>query len=92
MAVLMGEPLPMDVFLDAQLESEVCDLMLVAGSSLTVVPAANLPLAACRQGAALIIVDYRETRADAIADVVIRGDVAEVLPHIALACRHGMAQ
>ena len=92
MAVFMGEPLPMDVFLDAQLESELCDLMLVVGSSLTVVPAANLPLAACRQGAALIIVDYRETRADAVADVVIRGDVAEVLPRIALACRDGMAQ
>ena len=84
--------MPMDVFLDAQLESKLCDLILVVGSSLTVVPAANLPLAACRQGAALIIVDQRETRADAVADVVIRGDVAEVLPQIARACRDGMAQ
>ena len=92
MAALMGEQLPMDAFLDAQSECELCDLMLVVGSSLTVVPAANLPLAACRQGAALIIVDHRETRADAVAGVVIRGDVAEVLPHIVLACRDGMAQ
>ena len=29
MAALMGEQLPMDVFLDAQLESELCDLMQV---------------------------------------------------------------
>ena len=91
-AVLMGERLPTDVFLDAQLESELCDLMLVVGSSLTVVPAANLPLAACRQGAALIIVDHRDTRADVIADVLIRGDVAEVLPQIARACQGGMAR
>ena len=84
--------MPMDVFLDAQLESKLCDLILVVGSSLTVVPAANLPLAACRQGSALIIADHRETRADAVADVVIRGNVAEVLPHIVLACRDGMAQ
>ena len=92
MAVLMGEQLPMDVFLDAQLESELCDLMLVVGSSLTVVPAANLPLSACRQGAALIIVDHRDTRADVVADVVIRGDVADVLPQIARACLDGMAR
>jgi NAD-dependent deacetylase len=92
LAVFMGEPLPMDVLLDAEAESQACDLVLVAGSSLSVVPAAHLPLAACKRGAGLIIVNYEETPADPIADVVIHEDVAEVLPRIALACREGMAQ
>ena len=92
MAVLMGEPLPMDVLSDAQRESEMCDLVLVAGSSLRVVPAAHLPLAACRQGADLIIVNHEETPADPIAEVVIHEDVAEVLPRIGQACRDRMAE
>jgi NAD-dependent deacetylase len=87
MAVFMGESLPMDVFLDAQMESQACDLMLVVGSSLTVVPAANLPMMAHRGGADLIIVNREETAADGIAEVVLRDDVAEVLPQIVRACR-----
>ena len=90
LAVLMGEPLPMDVFLQAQVESEACDLMLVAGSSLTIVPAASLPLVARRQGAELIIVNIQETPADGRAEVVIHEDVAEVLPQIVAACRSSL--
>ena len=85
-AVFMGEELPMDVLLDAQVESQKCDLMLVVGSSLTVVPAANLPIAACRSGADLVVVNNQATPVDGIAEVVLRGDVAEVLPQIAQAC------
>jgi NAD-dependent deacetylase len=87
MAILMGEPLPMDVYLDAEMESETCDLMLVAGTSMRVVPAANLPFLAYRQGARLVIVNIQETPADGMAEVVIHEDVAEVLPQIAAACR-----
>jgi NAD-dependent deacetylase len=87
MAVFMGEPLPMDVFMEAQMESQRCDLMLVAGSSLTVVPAADLIYVARRQGSKLIVVNYQETSADHLAEVVIREDVAEALPQIVQACR-----
>jgi NAD-dependent deacetylase len=90
LAVLMGEPLPMDVFLEAQMESQACDLMLVVGSSLTVVPAASLPLAARRQGAELIIVNMEETLADGVAQLVIHEDVAKVLPQIVAACRSSL--
>jgi NAD-dependent deacetylase len=91
-AVLMGEPLPMDVFSDAEREIEACDVMLVAGSSLTVVPAATLPLAACRRGAKLIVVNLQETTVDSVAAAVIHEDVAEALPLIVSACRERMSQ
>jgi NAD-dependent deacetylase len=86
-AVLMGEPLPMDVFSDAERKIQACDVMLVAGSSLTVVPAADLLYLARRRGSELIIVDYQETPADYLAEVVIREDVAQALPQIVQACR-----
>jgi NAD-dependent deacetylase len=87
MAVLMGEPLPADVFLEAQVESQSCDVMLVAGSSLTVVPAADLLYLARRGGSRLIIVNYQNTPADYLAEVVVREDVAQALPQIVRACR-----
>jgi NAD-dependent deacetylase len=89
-AVLMGEQLPLDVFTDAQMESQRCDVMLVAGSSLTVVPAAELLYVAYRQGSELAIVNYQETPADSLAEVVIHEDVAQTLPRILRACRKRM--
>ncbi len=86
-AIFYGEPLPMDVLLDAQMEAETCDLMLVAGSSLEVVPAANLPFVASSLGADLIIVNHMRTPADERAEVVIHDDVADVLPAIVEICR-----
>lgn len=86
-AVFFGEPLPMDVLLDAQAEAQTCDLMLVAGSSLEVVPAASLPFLARSLGADLIIVNHEPTPADGGADVVIHEDVADILPAIVDTCR-----
>ncbi len=86
-AVFFGEPLPMDVLLDAQMEAQTCDVMLVAGSSLEVVPAADLPILARSLGAELIVVNQERTSADAAARVVIHEDVAEVMPAIVDICR-----
>lgn len=77
--VLYGEPLPMDVLLAAEAEMDTCDLLLVAGSSLEVTPAALLPFSARRHGAAVVIVNLQPTDADSLADVVIREDVAVAL-------------
>ena len=52
-------------------ESEQCDVMLVAGSSLEVYPAADLPLRALQAGAQVILVNYEPTYMDARAAVVI---------------------
>jgi NAD-dependent deacetylase len=81
-AILFGEQLPLQVLTAARQDILACDLMLVAGSSLEVEPAADLPLTALGRGARLIIVNYQPTYLDEKADVVIHADVAEVLPRI----------
>ncbi|HDN79713.1 MAG: hypothetical protein DRI61_11085 [Chloroflexi bacterium] len=84
--VLFGESLPKGVFLEALGEVQRCDVMLIAGSSLEVYPAAELPTLAYQKGARLIVVNLQSTYADAVADVVIHDDVAKVLPAIADMC------
>lgn len=83
--ILFGEQLPIRVLNQAMAEARRCDLMLVAGSSLEVTPAADVPFLAVQSGARAIIVNLEPTGFDAQADVVIHGDVAEVLPAIAAA-------
>ncbi len=85
--ILFGELLPEEAVSAAWEETDKCDLMLVAGTSLEVTPAAHLPLMARRRGAKLVIVNFQPTPADGYAEVVIREDVAEVLPKIAEICR-----
>jgi NAD-dependent deacetylase len=80
--ILFGEQLPVQELVKAQLSTQVADLILVAGSSLEVAPASNLPELALQHGAKLIIVNYQPTYLDSRADLVIRANVAEVLPGI----------
>jgi NAD-dependent deacetylase len=88
--VLVGESLPRWVLLEAWGEAERCDLLLVAGSSLEMNPASEIPQVAQQYGAKVIIINYQGTYMDSLADVVIREDVAEVLPRIIEACRGGL--
>ncbi|HMT21659.1 MAG TPA: NAD-dependent deacylase [Promineifilum sp.] len=81
--VLFGELLPRQTMKAAQQHARAADLMLVAGSSLEVAPACDLPLLALDNGARLIIVNYQETHLDHRADLIIRADLAEVLPRLA---------
>lgn len=85
--ILFGEMLPEEAINAAWEEAQLCDLMVIAGTSLEVTPAAHLPLMAHRSGAKLVIVNFQPTRADSYAEVVIHEDVAEVLPKIAEICR-----
>jgi NAD-dependent deacetylase len=62
--------------------AQSADVMLVVGSSLVVHPAADIPLAAVRSGATLIIVNAEPTPFDSLAEVVIHGRAGEVLPEI----------
>ena len=55
------------------------DLLVVAGSSLQVYPAAGLPLEALAAGARLVIVNDEETPFDELAALVVRGRAGEVL-------------
>ena len=86
--VLFGEQLPWKVWSEAEKAARQCDLMFVAGSSLEVTPVAQLPLVAAQNGAALIIVNHTPTYIDIRADVVLRGDVADIIPRIAQAVLH----
>lgn len=81
--ILFEEQLPMHIWMQAEQVSKQCDLMLVAGTSLEVIPSAKLPLYAVENSAKLIVVNNTETYIDIRADVVIRGDVADILPLIA---------
>ncbi len=81
--VLFGEPLPAAAWRAAQEAVAQADVLLVAGSSLEVAPAGDLPYQAYRNGAAVIIVNRGPTPMDPHAAAVLRDDVAQVLPALA---------
>ena len=59
-----------------------CDLIIVAGTSLEVLPSAKLPVLALDNDASLIIINKSDTYIDIRADIIIRADVADVFPQI----------
>jgi len=81
--ILYGEQLPQQAWYDAQKSCHQSDLIMVAGSSLEVVPVAGLPVQAINHGAHLIIINNAETYLNVRADVVIKEDVANIIPAIA---------
>lgn len=81
--ILFGEQLPQAAWFQAQRDTRECDLMMVAGSSLEVLPVAGLPLQALDRGAHLIIVNNSPTYLNVRADVTIMENVAEIIPAIA---------
>ncbi len=87
--ILFGEQLPHAAWVQAQRAARQCDLMLVAGSSLEVLPVAGLPMQALDRGAHLIIVNNTPTYVNVRADVIIMADVASTLPEIAKRALHG---
>jgi NAD-dependent deacetylase len=60
--------------------AERCDVCLAVGSTLSVWPAAGVPLAAARRGARLVIVNDGETDLDEAASAIVRGRCGDVLP------------
>ena len=80
--VLFEEQLPTRVWLKALEACRSCDVLLVAGSSLEVVPVAGLPSQALECGARLIIINQSQTYLDERAEIVLRRDVAIDIPQI----------
>ncbi len=80
--ILYEEQLPVKIWVKAEEASRKCGLMLIAGTSLEVMPSAKLPILALDNSARLIIVNNAETYIDVRADVIIRADVAEIFPLI----------
>ena len=80
--VLYGEELDHYVSTGACREISRCDVLIVAGTSLTVEPAASM-LAYFRGGARkLVVINREETRADERAALVIREDMARVMENL----------
>lgn len=84
--ISFGQAMPEDEMTRAETAAESCDLMLALGSSLTVWPAAGLPILAKQTGARLAILNAEPTELDELADVVIRDNLSDVLPKVAAAC------
>jgi len=82
--VWFGEMLPADVLEEAIMEMEKADVVIVAGTSAVVQPAASLPLIVKRRGGILIEINPEETPLTSIADYSFRrssGEVLEKLVH-----------
>jgi NAD-dependent deacetylase len=80
--ILMEEQLPARTWLKAVEASRSCDTMIVIGSSLEVVPVANLPMQAVDHGANLIIINKSHTYIDVRADIVFHEDLIDIVPTI----------
>lgn len=80
--VLYGEMLNQEDLRRAIAYAERAELMLVAGTSLVVYPVAGL-VRYLQEGARLVIVNRDPTPYDGAADLVIRGDLVEVLAEAA---------
>jgi NAD-dependent deacetylase len=80
--VWFGEPLPQDVWTGALQHAGSCDVMIVAGTSLTVSPANMLPLYAKQNDALLIEINPDTTPMSESMDLSIRSTSAKALPEL----------
>jgi NAD-dependent deacetylase len=80
--VSFGQPLPNDVFAEAEFRTKSSDLLMCVGSSLGVRPVSGLVDKALTRGRRLIIVNGEPTVYDRDADIVVRGDIVTVLGDI----------
>ncbi|MCI0867209.1 MAG: Sir2 family NAD-dependent protein deacetylase [Chloroflexi bacterium] len=78
--VMFGEPIPTGVLQECWRQVELCDCVLLVGTSGTVNPAAQLPLLAKKRGATLIEVNPHETSLSSQCDLTLEGPSGEIMP------------
>ena len=81
--ISFGQPLvaaDMDRAVEA---ARLCDVCLAVGSTLSVWPAAGVPVEAVRNGARLVIVNEGVTDLDGMASLLLSGRAGNVLPELA---------
>jgi NAD-dependent deacetylase len=78
--ISFGQSLDPAVLSRGRAEARGCDLLLAAGTSLTVHPAAGLVNVAVRAGATLVVCNASATQYDSMAQAVLREPLGEVLP------------
>ncbi|MBX3050396.1 MAG: NAD-dependent protein deacylase [Caldilineaceae bacterium] len=84
--VLFGEELPAHLLAQAQQAALTCDLVIVAGASLEVMPTADLPLLAKRAGARILTLNLTATLLDDQSDLLIHEDVTRSVPRLVEMC------
>ena len=80
--ISFGQSLVPEVIDAAMQAADDCDLLLAAGSTLTVFPAANVVPRAKAHGARVVIVNGESTGMDRFADALLIGPLGELLPRL----------
>lgn len=80
--ISFGQPMPIAEMRLAQQRCAESDVLIAAGSSLVVYPAASLPALAKDRGATLIIINRTPTPLDSRADLVINDEIGKALPDL----------
>jgi NAD-dependent deacetylase len=81
--ISFGQPLVEADLDQAAVEARLADVCLCAGSTLSVWPAAGIPMEAVRHGGRLLIVNDGATELDGAASAILPGRVGTVLPALA---------
>ncbi len=80
--VWFGEPLPADVWRDAERAARSAEVLLVVGTSAVVYPAVGLIWQAKSSGAKVIEINLEETELSSQVDCSLRGKSGELLPQL----------
>jgi NAD-dependent deacetylase len=80
--VYFGEMLPAPAVTRAAEWAEQADAVVAIGSTLSVYPAADVPLTVAKRGRPYVIVNEGSTEHDSVASVRIEGRAGEVLPEL----------
>jgi len=80
--IAFGQSLPLKAVDEAEKRSEACDVFIVAGSSLVVYPAAQMPIIAKQNRARLVIITLSNTPHDHYADFIINEKTGPTLTAI----------
>jgi NAD-dependent deacetylase len=80
--VMFGEYLPEGEVAKAESFADRADAVLAVGTTLSVWPAADIPLRAKRRGAPLVIVNLGPTEADHVADLKLEAPAGETLERL----------
>ena len=85
--VFFGEPMPTAAMTRALAMAAACDAVIAVGSTLSVYPAAYVPLTAAEAGAPLVIVNQGPTDLDDRAEVCVAEPAGEALSAIVTALK-----
>ncbi len=86
--VSFGEPIPADVLQLCAAHASRADLVIVAGTSATVYPAAGFAIEVKERGGVMVEVNLYESELTQLCDISLRGGAAEVLPRLTHAIGH----